>query len=172
MDTIRLLSHWVLVITLLETWACIVAIVHLLSPVQLFGTPWTTACKSFLSLTIFLSLVKLMSIESRMSNNHLILYCPLLLLPSIFPSMRIFSNESALHIRWSKYWASASASVLPMNIQDWFPLGWTGWIALQSKGLSSLLQHHSSKTSILSHSAFFMVQLWHPYMTTEVAYIF
>ena len=121
MDTIRLLSHWVLVITPLETWSCIVAIVHLLSPVQLFGTPWTTACKSFLSLTIFLSLVKLMSIESRMSNNHLILYCPLLLLPSIFPSMRIFSNESALHIRWSKYWASASASVLPMNIQSWFP---------------------------------------------------
>ena len=129
MDTIRLLSHWVLVITPLETWSCIVAIVHLLSPVQLFGTPWTTACKSFLSLTIFLSLVKLMSIESRMSNNHLILYCPLLLLPSIFPSMRIFSNESALPIRWPKYW-SFSFSISPSNEYsglisfrvDWFDI--------------------------------------------------
>ena len=75
--------------------------------------------------------------------HHLILCHPLLLLPSIFPSIRVFSNESALRIRWPKYWTSVS--LLPMNIQDWFPLGWTGWISLQSKGLKSLLQHHSSK---------------------------
>ena len=76
-----------------------------------------------------------------------------------------FSSESVIHIRWPKYWVSASASVLPVNIQHWFPLGWTGWISLQPKGLSSLLQPHSSKASILQHSAFFIVQLSHPYMT-------
>ena len=97
---------------------------------------------------------------------------------SIFASIRVFSNESVLSIRWPKYWSfsfiasggqsigvSASASVLPMNIQDWFPLGWTGWISLPSRGLSSILQHHSSKASILQGSAFFIVQLSHPYMT-------
>ena len=92
----------------------------------------------------------------------------LLLLPSIFPSIRAFSNELALCIRWPKYWSFSLASVLPMNIQGWFPLGLTGWISLQSKGLTlkSLLQHHSSKASILHCSTFFMVQLSHPYMTT------
>ena len=110
------------------------------------------------------SLLKLMSIESVMPSNHLILCCPLLLLLSIFPSFRVFSKESVLHIRWPKYW---SFSIHPsMNIQDWFPLGWTGWISLQSKGLSSLFQHHSSKASILWCPAFFMVLLSHPYMTT------
>ena len=88
-------------------------------------------------------------------------------LPSIFPSIRVFSNESALHIRWPSIGVSASASVLPMNIQDWSPLGWTGWISLQSKGLSRVFsKHQRSKASILRHSAFFIVQLSHPYMTT------
>ena len=111
-------------------------------------------------------LPKLMSIELVMPSNHLILCNPLLLLPSIFPSIRVFSNKLGLHIRWPSIGVSASASVLPMNIQGWFPLGWTGWISLQSKGLSSLLQHHSSKASILWCSPFFIVQLSHPYMTT------
>ena len=112
------------------------------------------------------SSLKLMSIESVMPSNHLILCHPLLLLPSVFPSIRISFSESVLRIRWPKYWVSASASVLPMNIQDWFPSGLTGWISLQSKGLSSLVQHHRSKASILWRSAFFIVQLSHPYMTT------
>ena len=109
-----------------------------------------------------------------MPSNHLILGHPLLLLPSIFPNIRVFSNESALHIRWPKYSPLTSlkysplTSVLPMNTQDWSPLGWTGWISLQSKGLSlkSLLQHHISKALIIRCSAFFIIQLSHPYMTT------
>ena len=100
-----------------------------------------------------------MSIELVMPSNHLILCRPFLLLPSVFLSIRVFSNELALRI-------SPSASVLPTNIQKCFPLGWTGWISLQSKGLESLLQHHSSKASILWCSAFITVQLSHPYMTT------
>ena len=120
-----------------------------------------------LSITNSRSSPKLMPIELVMPSNYLILCCPLLLLPSIFPSIRVFSKESVLNIRWPKYWVSASASVLPMNIQDWFPLGYTGLISLQSKGLLSLLQHHSSKSSILWCSAFFTVQLSHPYMTTR-----
>ena len=87
-------------------------------------------------------------------------------LPSIFPSIRGFSSEPVLHIKWPNIWASASTLVLPMNIQDWFPLGWTGWISLLSKGLKSFLEHHSSKTSVIWCSAFFIVQLSHPYMTT------
>ena len=120
--------------------------------------PWTAACQASLSITNSQSLLKLRSIELVMPSNRLILCSPLLLLPSIFPSIRVFANESALHIRWPKYH-------LPMNIQDWFPLGWTGWISLQSRGLSSLLQHHSSKAWILWCSAFIMVQVSHPYMT-------
>ena len=83
--------------------------------------------------------------ESVMPSSHLILYRPLLLLPSIPPSIRVFSNESTLHLRWPKYWSFSFKSVLPMNTQDWSPLGWTGWISLKSKGLKSLLQYHSSK---------------------------
>ena len=128
-------------------------------------TPWTAACQASLSITNSQSLPKLMSIELVMPSNHLILYHPLLLPPSIFPSIRVFSNESGLHIRWSKYWSFSFNIVLPMNTQDWFPLGWTGWISLQSKGLKSL-QHHSSKASVLQCSVFIMVQLSHPYMTT------
>ena len=99
------------------------------------ATSWTAALQASLSFIISQSLLKLMSIEYVLPSNHLILCCPLLLPPSIFPSIRLFSNESVLRIR-----CGASASVLPVNIQDWFPLGWTGWISLQSKGLSSLLQ--------------------------------
>ena len=143
--------------------------VQSLSHAQLLVTPWTAAHQASLSITNSRSLLKLMSTESVMPSNHLIPCHPLLLLPSIFPSIRVFSNESVLRIRWPKYWSfSFSISIIqhPMNIQDWFPLGWTGWISLQSKGLSSLLQHHSSKASILQCLAFFRVQLSHPYMTT------
>ena len=110
------------------------------------------------------SLLILMSNESVMPPSHLILCHPLLLLPSIFPSVRVFSNESVLHIRWPKYW-SLIFSISPSD-EGWFPLGWTGLISLLFKWLSSLLQHHSLKTSILQCSAFFMAQLSHPYMTT------
>ena len=89
-----------------------------------------------------------------------------LLLPSIFPSMRVFSNESVLLIRWPKYWSFSFNIILPLNTKGWSPLGWTCWISLKSKELKSLLQHHSSKASILWHSAFLTVQLSHPYMTT------
>ena len=137
-----------------------------LSRVQLFDTQWTAALQASLSITNSWSLLKLMSIESVMPSNHLILCCPLLLLPSIFPSIRVFPNESILHISGQSIGVSASTSVLPKNIQDWFPLGWTGWISLQSKGLSRVFQHYCSKASILRCSAFFVVQLSHPYMTT------
>ena len=109
-----------------------------------------------------------MFIESVMPFNQLFLGCPLLLPPSIFPSIRVFSNESVLHIRWSSIGVSASTSVFPTDIQDWSPLGWTDWLdllAIQGT-LKSLLQHHNSKASILRCSAFFIVQLSHPYMTT------
>ena len=106
-------------------------------------------------------MLKLMSIESVMPSNHLVLGYPLLLLPSIFPSIKVFSNESTPRIRWPNIGASASASVPPINIHNWFPLGSTGVISLQSKGLSRISsQHHISKASILWSLAFFMVQLW------------
>ena len=128
--------------------------VQSLSHVQLFETPFTAAHQASLSITNSQSLLKLISIESVMPSSHLIL-CPLLLPPSIFPSIRVFSNESVLLIRWPKYWSfSFSPSVLPMNIQDWFPLGWSGWISLQSKGLSRTL----SNTKVQKHY-FFGTQL-------------
>ena len=108
-----------------------------------------------------------MSIESVMPSSYLTLFHPLLLPPSIFPSIRVFSSESVLCIRWPKYGASASASVLPMSIQNWFPSGLTCWISLQSKGLSRVFSNTIiPKASILQCSAFFIVQLTHPYMTT------
>ena len=140
--------------------------VQSLSRVRLFATPWTAACQASLSITNSQSLPKPMSIESVMPSSHLILCRPLLLLPSIFHSIRVFSNESALRIRWPNIGISASASILPMNIQDWFPLGLTGLNTLLQGTLKSLLQHHSSKPSILRRSAFFIVQLSHPYMIT------
>ena len=141
--------------------------VQSLSHVQLFATPWTAAHQASLSITNSWSLLKLMSIESVMPSNHLILYCPLLLPPSIFPSIRVFSNESVLRIRWSKYW-SFSFSISPSNEYSRlisFRRDWLDLLAVQGT-LKSLLQHHSSKASILLGSAFFIVQLSHPYMTT------
>ena len=139
--------------------------VQSLSRVQLFATPWTAACQASLSITNSQNLLKLMSIESVMPSNHLILCCPLLLLPSIFPSIRLFSNESVLHIRWPKYW---SFSISPSNEHPGpisFRMDWLDLLADQGT-LKSLLQHHSSKASILRCSAFLIVQLSHPYMTT------
>ena len=140
--------------------------VQLLSHVQLFMTPLTTARQPSLSITNSGSLPKLMSIESVMPSNHLILCCPLLLLPSIFPSIGVFSNESALLIRWPKYW-SFGFNISPSNEHTGlisFRMDWLDLLAGQDT-LKSLLQHPSSKTSILLHSAFFIVQLSHPYMT-------
>ena len=134
--------------------------VQSLSCVQIFASP-TAACQASLSFTNSWSLLKLMSIKSVMPSNHLILCCPLLLPPSIFPSIRVFSNESQFFAsRGQIIGDSASASVLPMNIQDWFPfrMDWLDLLAVQGT-LKSLLQHHSSKASILRRSAFFTVQL-------------
>ena len=141
--------------------------VHLLSHVQLFVTPWTAACQASLSITNFRSLLKLMSIKSVMPSNHLTLCRPLLLLPSVFPSIRVISDKSALHIRWPKYW-TFSFSISPSNEYSElisFRMDWLDLPAVQGT-LKSLLQHHISKASILWHSAFFIVQLSHPYMTT------
>ena len=122
-------------------------------------TPRTAAHQASLSITNSRSLLRLMSIESVMPSNHLTLCRPLILLPAIFPSIRVFSNESALHIRCQSTGVSASASVLPMNIQDWFPLGWTGWISLQSKGLSRVFSNTPSVTFILASSSFINIDL-------------
>ena len=130
-------------------------------------TPWTAACQSSLSFTISWSLLKLMSIESVMPSNHLILCRPLLLPPSIFPSIRVFSSESALRIWWSKHW-SLSFSISPSNEYSGlisFRIDWFDLFAIQ-RTLKSLLQHHSSEASVLQHSAFFVVQLSHPFMAT------
>ena len=141
--------------------------VQLLSHVQLFATPRATACQVSLSITNSWSPPKPVSIESVMPSNHLILCCPLLLLPSIFPSIRVFSNESALCIRWPKYW-SFSVNISPSNEHPGlisFRMDWLDLLAVQGT-LKSLLQHYSSKASVLQCSAFFIVQLSHPYMTT------
>ena len=139
----------------------------MLSCIRLFATPWTAACQAFLSITNSQSLRKLMSIESVMPSNYLILCRPLLLSPSIFPSIRVFSNESVLPIRWPKCW-SFSFKISPSNEysgQISFRIDWFDFLAVQGT-LKNLLQHHSLKASILWRSAFFMVQLSHPYMTT------
>ena len=141
--------------------------VQSLSHVWLFATQWTAARQASLSITNSRSLLKLKSIESVMPSNHLILCHPLLLLPSIFPSIRVFSSESVCCIRWPKYW-SFSFSISPPNEYSGlisFRMDSLDLLAVQGT-LKSLLQHHSSKASILQHSAFFMVQLSHPYMTT------
>ena len=121
--------------------SCSVSSVQSLSRVWLFVTPWIAARQASLSISNSQSLLKLMSIKSVMLSSHLILCLPLLLLPPIPPRIRVFSNESTLHIRWPKYGVSASASILPMNTQNWSPLGWTGWISLQSKGLSRVFSN-------------------------------
>ena len=141
--------------------------VQLLSRVRLFATSWTAARQASLSITNSWSLLKLISIESVMPSNYLTLCRPLLLLPSIFPSVRVFSNESALRIRWPKFW-SFSFNISPSNEHSGlisFSMDWLDLLAVQGT-LKSLLQHHNSKASILQCSAFFLVQLSHPYMTT------
>ena len=141
--------------------------VQSLSHFQLLATPWTAAHQASLSITNSQSLPKLISIESVMSSNYLILCHPLLLLLLIFPSIRVFSNESALHIRWPKH-CSFSFNISPSSEQPGlisFRMDWLGLLIVQGT-LKSLLQHHSSKPSILLCSAFFIVQLSHPYMTT------
>ena len=124
-----------------------VSSVQSLSHVRLFLTPWTAACQASLSITNFWSLLKLMSIESVMPSNHLILCCPLLL-PSIFPSIRVFSNESVLHIRWPKYWRLSISLSNEYSGLISFRMDWLDLLAVQGT-LKSLLQHHSSKASIL-----------------------
>ena len=129
--------------------------VHSLSRIWLFATTWITACQASLSITNSRSLPKFMSIELVMPSSHLILCRPLLLLPPIPPSIRVFSNESTLHIRWPKYWSFSFSISPPMNTQDWSPLGWTGWISLQSKRLSRVF----SSTTVQKHQ-FFGTQLY------------
>ena len=147
--------------------------VHQFSSVQwvnrvwLFATPWTTACQASLFITYSRSILRLMYTESVMPSSHLILCHPLLLLPSIFPSIRVFSNESVLRIRWPKYW-SFSFSISSSNEYSGlisFRMDWLDLLAVKGT-LKSLLQHHSSKASILQCSAFFIVHLSHPHMTT------
>ena len=142
--------------------------VQLLIHVRLFVTPWITAHQASLSITKTQSLLKFMSIKLVMHSNHLILFCPLLLVPLIVPSIRVFSNESVLHIRWPKYW-SFSFRISPSNEYSGlisFRMDWLDLLAVQGT-LRSLFQHHSSKASILCCWAFFTVQLLHPYMITE-----
>ena len=144
-----------------------ISLVHSLSHVWLFATPWTTACQASLSITNSQSLLKLKSVELVMSSNHLILCLPFLLPPSIFPSIRVFSSESVLHIRWSEYW-SFSFSISPSNDYSGlnsFRIEWLDLLAVQGT-LKSLLWHYSSKASILRRSSFFILQLSHLYMTT------
>ena len=138
--------------------------VQSLSSVWLFATPWTAARQASLSITNSQSLLKLMFIELVMPSNHFILCRPLLLLPSIFPSIRVFSNESVLRVRWPEYWSFASASNEYSGLIS-FRIDRLDFLAVQGT-LKSLLQHHCSKAAILQHSAFFVVQLSHPYMTT------
>ena len=150
-----------------ERFSKIFSSVQSLSRVRLFATPWTAAFQASLSITNSWSLLKLMSIESVIPSNHLVLCCPLLLPPSTFPSIRVFSNESVLRIRWPKYW-SFSFSISPSNEYSGlisFRIDWFDLFAIQGT-LKNLLQHHSSKASILRHSAFFIVHLSHPYVTT------
>ena len=150
-----------------ESYSFTFAVVQSLNCDWLFATPWTVARQSSLSFAVFWSLLKLMSIKLVMPSNHLILCCPLLLLPSIFPSIKVFSSELALPIRWPKYW-SFNFSIPPSNEYsglisfkiDWFDL------LVVCGTLKSLLQHHNLKASVLQCSAVFMVQLSHPYMTT------
>ena len=141
--------------------------VQFLCCVRLFATPWTTARQASISMTNSQSLLKLMSIESIMPSNHLILYGPLLFLPSIFPRIRVFSKKSVLHIRWPKDW-SFSFSISPSNKYAGlisFRMDWLDLLEVQGT-LKSLLQHHSSKASVLQCSAFFTVQVSHPHITT------
>ena len=151
----------------IDTHTYIFVLVQLLSRVQLFVAPKTAAYQASLSITYSQCLLQLMCIHSVMPSNHLMLCRPLLLLPSIFPNIRVFPNESVFHIRWPKYW-SFSFSISPSKKHSGlisFRIVWFDLLAVQGT-LKNLLQHHSSKASILWHSAFFMVQLSHPDMIT------
>ena len=151
-----------------ERILCQFSSVQSLSRVRLFVIPWIAARQAPLSITNTWSSTKLMSIESVKPSSYLILCRPLLLLPPIPPSIRVFSSESTLHLRWPKYW-SFSFSIIPSKEIPGlisFRMDWLDLLAVQG-ALKSLLQHHSSKASIVRCSAFFTVQLWHPYMTTE-----
>ena len=147
--------------------------VQSLSHIRLFVTPKTPVCQASLFITNSRSLLKTHVHPAGMPSNHLILCCPLLLPPSVFPSIRVFSNDSVLSIRWPEYW-SFRFSISPSNEYSGltsFRMDWLDLLAVQGT-LKSLLQHHSPKASILQHSVFFMVQLSHPYMTTEKNYSF
>ena len=157
----RLLKKWKESHSLEERF---VSLVQLLSRVQLSATPWTIARQASLSITNSLSLLKLIPIESVMPSNHLILCHPLLLLPSVFPGIRVFSSESVLHIRWPKYWRF-SLNISPSSEHPGLISFRMDLLAVQGT-LKSLLQHHSSKASILRCSAFFIVQFSHPHTTT------
>ena len=148
-------------------WVLQFSSVQSLSCVRLFATPWIAAHQASLSITYSRNSLRLMSIESVMPSSHLILCCPLLLLPPIPPNIRVFSNESTLCMRWPKYW-SFSFSIIPSKEHPGlisFRMDWLDLLAVQ-RTLKSLLQYHSSKASILQHSALFTVQLSHLYMTT------
>ena len=168
MDNLLFLTLHLIILTICVGYFYIcVSSVQLLSCVQLFVTPWIAARQASLSITNSRSLLKLMSIESLMASSHLTLCRPLLLLPPIPPSISVFSNESTLHMRWPKYW-SFSFSISPSNEHPGlisFRIDWLGLLAVQVT-LKSLLQHHSSRASVLWHSAFFTVQLSLPYMIT------
>ena len=154
-------------LTTSATWKLLFNSVQSLNHVQFFATPWTAASQAFLSITNSQSLLKLMYIKSVMPSNHLILCHPLLLLPSIFPSIMVFSNESVLRITWLKYWSlsvSNSPSIEYSGLSS-FRIDCFYLLAVQET-LKSLFQHHSSKASILRHSALFIVHLSHPHMTT------
>ena len=156
----KIIFLYILVVSMLFLLSAVQSLNH----VQLFATPWTAACQASLSIANSQGLFKLMSVVSMMPSNHLILCCPLLLLPSIIPSIRVFSNESVLRIRWPKY-RSFSFSFSPSNEYSGlisFRIDWCDILAVRGT-LKRLLQHHSSKASILRCSAFFMVQLSHPY---------
>ena len=150
-----------------KLWKNLFSSVQLLSHVWIFATPWTATRQAYLSITNSRSPPKPMFIESVMPSNHLILCRPLLLLPSIFPHIRVFSNESAHHVRWPKYW-SFSFNISPPNENPGlisFRVDWLDLLAVQGT-LKSFLQHHSSKVPVLQHSAFLLVQLSRPCMTT------
>ena len=148
------------------SWPLILSSIQSLSRVRLFATPWTTARQASLSIMNSWSLPKLTSIESVRPSNHLILCRPLLLPPSIFPNIRVFSNESVLRIRWSKYW-SFSFNISSNEHPGLIPLGWTDWTSCSPRDSQEFSPNHSWKASILWHSAFFIVQLSHPCMTTR-----
>ena len=165
-STLREISY--LTMKNLEKPSCMFSSVQSLSRVRLFATPWIAARQASLSITNSRNSLRFTSIESVMPSNHLILCRPLLLLPPIPPSIRVFSNESTLCMRWPKYW-SFSFSIIPSKKHPGlisFRMDWFDLLAVQGT-LKSLHQHHSSKALILQHSAFFIVQFSHPYMTTR-----